>query len=453
LSQSSSSYYLTLLKTKFREKKSKPFFKGGLGSLVIKFGNTFLQFGVGVALARTLGIEAFGIYTFVYAIIKILAIPTELGLPNLLIRFIAQYHSNKKWGEIKGLLKFTNGVVLVISVLIISISMGLVYGDVIDLSIERRVTFIWGLALLPVIALGNIRGATLRGFKYFIVGLVPESILRHLFFLILLLLFSQIKGAKLSSVDGMFYHFIAAFLSYSFGAYWLFKYLPKQVRKSKSIIETKTWLSVALPFLVIGGLQIVMGRIDIVLIGIISNSKNVGMYEVALKAATLVSFSLSALNFILGPYFSKYFSENNKVRLQKIATVSVLFNTIIAAMISLVMILFGKGLLSFIFGAEFLGGYYSLVILIVAQLISVTSGSVALLLNMSGHEKKVLYVMAFSMTINVILNLIFIPKFGIEGAAFATLASTAVWNIYLSLYCFKKIDVNTSILSIFNIKL
>jgi O-antigen/teichoic acid export membrane protein len=122
-------------------------------------------------------------------------------------------------------------------------------------------------------------------------------------------------------------------------------------------------------------------------------------------------------------------------------------------MISLVMILFGKGLLSFIFGAEFLGGYYSLVILIVAQLISVTSGSVALLLNMSGHEKKVLYVMAFSMTINVILNLIFIPKFGIEGAAFATLASTAVWNIYLSLYCFKKIDVNTSILSIFNIKL
>lgn len=440
--------YVHLIREKFEEKKDKPFFKGGLGSLIIKFGNTFLQFGVGVVLARTLGVEAFGVYTFIYAIIKIIAIPTELGLPNLLIRFIPQYHVNEKWGRIKGLLTFTNGAVLTISILVISVSLTLLYSGIIDFNAVKSQTFLWGLALLPILALGNIRGASLRGFRYFLLGLIPESLLRHTFFIGLLLIFFYINGGKITAPEGMMYQAIAALGGYIIGAYWLLKYIPPEVKKAQPKYEYRHWTKVALPFLLIGGVQIIMGKIDIVLLGILRTSAEVGIYEVAYKAAALVAFSLGAFNFILGPYFSRYYNNNQMKDLQKIATFSVVLNGTIALGVAAFFMVFGEFVLEFVFGHKYSKGYYVLLILTAAQLSSVLSGSVGLLLNMTGKESKVLTITIVTAILNIVLNLLLIPNYGIEGAAIASFITILLWNTILGIMSIKYLDINPSIGSV-----
>jgi hypothetical protein len=64
--------------------------RGGVGSVAVKIGSTLLNVILAVVLARALGAEGFGVYSFVFALITILAIPAQMGLPNLVVRETAQ---------------------------------------------------------------------------------------------------------------------------------------------------------------------------------------------------------------------------------------------------------------------------------------------------------------------------------------------------------------------------
>jgi O-antigen/teichoic acid export membrane protein len=50
---------------------------------------------------------------------------------------------------------------------------------------------------------------------------------------------------------------------------------------------------------------------------------------------------------------------------------------------------------------------------------------------MSGHERTTLRGLTIATVINVGLNAVLIPSYGVSGAAIATLVSTLVWNVLL----------------------
>ncbi len=81
--------------------------------------------------------------------------------------------------------------------------------------------------------------------------------------------------------------------------------------------------------------------------------------------------------------------------------------------------LFSQPILS-LFGSDFTEASWSLKILVTGQMINALCGSVAILMIMTGHQKKSLPVVVCSALINVVLNAILIPSFGIAGAAIAT---------------------------------
>lgn len=439
----------TILKKEISEKKNSSFVKGGLGSFFIKFGDTLLRMVLGIVLARILGAETFGVYTYIFAIISVMGIPTQLGLPNLLVRYVAEYQVKEQWAKIKGLLKVSNIAVFLISALLISGSLGLLHFDIISFEETKLNTFYWGLALLPIIALAAIRAASLRGLRYIVLGLAPEKIIQHLLFIGLVLFGWWGYSSKLSAEAAMRFHFIAAFIAYMIGAYWLVLKLPDKVKNTVTTkYDLEEWVTVAIPLLLNGGMFILNNKIDVVLLGWLGTSVDVGVYEVSWRGAALVSFGLGAMNMLLGPYFSRFFHSNQHDKLQKIATVSVLLNTVLGLLIVSVFIVFGESLLGFVFGNEFTVGYTTLVILGFAHLINVMAGSVGTLLNMTGHEKKVLLGLGISNALNVVLNLLLIPKYGIEGAAAASLVTYLIWNVILVRMSVRSIGINPSITSL-----
>ena len=64
--------------------------RGGAGSLAIKLGSVGLSFAVAVQLARVLGPDGYGVYALVFAIVTVLTVPTQLGVPQLVIRETAR---------------------------------------------------------------------------------------------------------------------------------------------------------------------------------------------------------------------------------------------------------------------------------------------------------------------------------------------------------------------------
>ena len=58
------------------------------------------------------------------------------------------------------------------------------------------------------------------------------------------------------------------------------------------------------------------------------------------------------------------------------------------------------------------------------------SGSVGVILNMTGKEKVFRNILSIALVINITLNILLITKFGIEGAAIASATSMIFWNLY-----------------------
>ena len=102
-------------------------------------------------------------------------------------------------------------------------------------------------------------------------------------------------------------------------------------------------------------------------------------------------------------------------------------------------------MLVLVFGDTYISSYNLLIILAVSQSIVLATGPVAYLLmmtdNSSSHRKS----LHMAVGINIFLNLILIPSYGITGAAIATGLSLVFKNIYSCIVALKILDKETKI--------
>jgi len=424
--------------------------RGSAGSLTVKIGNIALKLAAGVTLARLLGPEGYGVYTYAFTIITVLAIPTQLGLPNLIVRFVAQYQVKERWGMLRGLLRRANQIVLLISILVIGVAGGIIwyiYGGAIS---EQALTLFWALGLLPLLALGELRSAALRGLRHVLLGLIPGKVARWgVLTLLTLAGYFTFWGGALRPSQVMMLHTFSALLAFLLGAWWLARHFPRSAQQIEPTYEMSKWIGVSLPFLFTGGMQILNNRLDILILGWFWKDAEVGIYEVAVQTSLLVGLGLSASNMLVGPYFSRFYNEGNRSRLQKLVSAAVGLSTLTALPALLLLLGFGPYVLGWVFGADYVRGYYPLVLLCLGQFSHVASGSVGLLLNMTGHERLTLKGVAVATAMNFVLNLVLIPQYGMEGAATATLVTFFLWNFLLVRWAVKELQVNPSVFGLF----
>ena len=79
----------------------------------------------------------------------------------------------------------------------------------------------------------------------------------------------------------------------------------------------------------------------------------------------------------------------------------------------------------------------ALILLSVGQIVSAFSGSTMIILNMTGREKIGRNILTITVILNIIINYILIPRYGIVGAAIATMSSTILWNLISVIYIYK----------------
>ena len=85
-----------------------------------------------------------------------------------------------------------------------------------------------------------------------------------------------------------------------------------------------------------------------------------------------------------------------------------------------------------------------LCIVAIGQLTNAAFGSVAALLNMTGHEKDTMRGMFIAFVVNVVLNLVLVPEYGMVGAATATAISIFILNAVLRYYVKKRLGIESS---------
>lgn len=422
-----------------------------LGTLLLNLSSRLLILLVSILLARWLGADGYGIYVSAMAVFVLTSVPTTLGLPTLVIRLLASYRVHDEWGLMHGLLRRTNQLVIALSVVIASVGAATIWLLSERLGAEQVQTLWWAMALLPVSAVAALRSAALRGLHHVVLAQLPESLIRPIVFIALLLLWTllAVRWDWVASADvAMGLRVAATAVALGFAVWALRQRLPAAITNAAPGYDTGYWARSAGPLLFLGGMGVINTQMDVFMLAVLQDTRAAGIYQAASRGALLVTFSLTVINLAIEPSISRLYASADIRRLQRIATLGARIALAVAIPVTLILALFGTPILGTVFGSEFERGALAMTILCIGQVVWAATGSATQILNMTGHEKDAAWGMGIGSITNLSLNAILIPFWGIEGAAIATSLSLATWSLLLVLAVRRRIAVDSSALGL-----
>jgi O-antigen/teichoic acid export membrane protein len=184
----------------------------------------------------------------------------------------------------------------------------------------------------------------------------------------------------------------------------------------------------ALPFMVMGILFFVHDRADIVLLGTLRGPHDTGIYAIVARGSAIVAFLAGAVDMILAPRFAAMHRDANHVAMQQLLTSATRRVFFLSLPLAAIFLVAANPILTFFYGVPYSAGATALRILTLGYVTIIFTGSTASIANMTGHERLTLFSVVASVVVNIILNLVLIPIYGMNGSAVATALSLLLYN-------------------------
>jgi O-antigen/teichoic acid export membrane protein len=193
------------------------------------------------------------------------------------------------------------------------------------------------------------------------------------------------------------------------------------------------------------GLAQVSYNFDFVLIGFLLGAAHVGLYSAAYKPIT-VALALPVSYFLgLFPMLAQAFIQSRET-FNSIVNRSVRLTSIVALPIGFLGIFLAEHVVLLLFGQAYGKAAPVLQVLAWSATLVILRGTFRQALNAAGKANLDLRCATASTVVNIALNILFIPRYGIIGAAYATVISEVVW-IFMSVAYLNRYVVSVKILS------
>jgi len=357
--------------------------RGASGVFLIKIIGIFIGLLSSIVLARAMGPENYGLYSFALETMMFVSIPIAMGMANLLTREVAKYRYQSEYSYLKGIINWSGKFVFIAAMLLILIAIAGIF-LLIDDPLKRNI-FLLATPIIFINGINQVRMGSLRGLKHAILSQLPETLIRPaLTVIIISILYWGIKY-PVSAKTGIIVNLFSLSVVFLLGLYWLWKAVPGESKVEVSSYNSKRWIKESLPFFLLGGIAIINTKLSLVIVGFFRPVEEVGFYRIAVTASTTISFLLMAVNMTIAPLISELYHGDKKEQLQRILTKTFRFIFLAGLMISIGYWLLGNFLISLFYGQEYLPTYLPLVILSFGQLINIGAGSVGVVLNMTGY--------------------------------------------------------------------
>ena len=387
-----------------------------------------VAFGSSLVLARTLGSEPFGVFTFVNSWLNIAVLVATLGLDAALVRFLPEYTAQKDWSAIRGVLGWSRRTALSASFVAAAILATIGGGLYLHNGSVAGLTACIAAASLPLLALVAVNQGALQGFQRVGFSQTPRAILRPLLLTIGAVGF-WLHGTALSAPGAMALNAVALAIAVWVGSRWLQRAVPAAASATPPRLDGRHWLRVALPMLLVSGMGILLHETSVIVTGVFAGTTMAGVYAVATRLSRMLAFGMTAANSIANPMIAELHAQRDLRRLQLVASTASTVSLSIAAMLLAALAMGGTRLLS-AFGDAFEAGQGVVLILAIGQLFNAATGPVAGLLNMTGRHDQYARITMTMTTLNLIGNVPAVAVWGIQGAAAVTGTLIAVQNIW-----------------------
>lgn len=195
-------------------------------------------------------------------------------------------------------------------------------------------------------------------------------------------------------------------------------------------------------------MRLMRGQLAVLVMGMLVSAADVGLFRTAVSVAIMVAVPGTLLMTVTTPLMSRLHTEGATDRLQKLSTSSARVQFAGTVLLGLPLIFAAEPLLGIVFGKDFEAAAPALQILCAAWICSSALGLGAILLNMTGNERRVTRAMALALGINAIALLLLVPRWGDIGAAVATALSMLASSLLNWSDARRILGIDTSVLSL-----
>ena len=385
---------------------------------VSKIATTILGFFYIMYTARYLGVEGFGVLSFALAFTGIFVVFTDLGLSILTVRDVSRD---------KSLASKYLGNIVVMKIIFAAITFVLIASTINLLSYPEQTIKVVNFITLSIIisAFSETFYSIFRAYEkmeYQSYGQILNSIL-----MLAGILFAINKGFNVIGLASIYFLVSIIIFVYSY-LFCTWKFV-----KPVYTIDLNFWKSKikdALPFsltVIIAGLFF---RIDITMLSAMKGDEVAGLYNAACTIILIIVSIADVFIFAVFPVASKYF-VSSKDSLIFVLEKSSKYLFIIGLPMALGAILLADKIILLIYGSEFAEAALVIRVLGLYVPLRFISHSTGWMLASINREPLRTLSAGITIGINIILNIILIPKLGIIGAGIATVISqTILFTLY-----------------------
>lgn len=398
-----------------------------------------LAFVVSTLSARYLGPENFGIINYAASLVSFFSPIAYLGINSVLVQEIVE----KKDSE------------------------GQVLGSAITISIFSSLLCIVGVVCFATVANPN-DGLTVIVCALYSIMLVFQAteMIQYWFqakylskYTALVMLFAYI-GVSIYKIALLFFGIKVQWFAVSnafdyalasLGLIFVYKKLGGE-KFSFSMKTAKRIISKGKYYIVSGMMVTIFAHTDKIMLNSMLGSEAVGYYSISVTCAGITSFIFKAIIDSMRPLILEKKHENDETEYKY--NLAMLYSVIIylALLQSLFISVFSKMIVGFLYGKQYLPAIPALRIITWYSAFSYLGASRDIWILAEQKQKYLWIINLIGAISNVVLNLILIPIWGIEGAAVASLLTQIFTNVILGYIIFAIRENNRIIICSLNPK-
>lgn len=407
----------------------------------------FASVGIGILstllMTNFMMAEQYGYYVYVLGVVTLILVPAQIGLPQLILRETVR--SVEAGDEIATASIIRWGYVGVTVAGFIAIG-GLVVFASTGMASNISHLILLALPLVLLTSWNAVRASVLRAYGWVTRSQLPENIAKPGALLLGVAALIAVTHGNLTAEQAVGANVFAVAMAFVVG-FFLFRKAHSGGGKVRGVYRHKAWLLATFALSITTALRAVSMNLNVVLLGNFGMIEEAGVFKVASLIGGQVGIALQVANIVLAKDVGAALQREDKGEAERLLRKSSFLTTLTSGAVVICLAIIGRPLLSFAFPPAFSDAYWPMLILAFAQFVNCMTGSVALLLNLARLEWDITGALVISTGLNVILNVLLIPRFGIEGAAASSLISMTVWNVLLHVRAGRKLQVNVGFLA------
>jgi O-antigen/teichoic acid export membrane protein len=369
-------------------------------------------------LVRLLGVAAYGEYAFILSVLSISTVVTSAGTFDSARKFITERRDTVNWREhVFGV--YARVVLTLSAVLVVFLVAAVQLGLIESLLDAAYVPYFYLLTLLVPLQ------AAFRLSRSVLMGLDLESrseplyVLQRLLFALLALVLVWLGWGVVGALVGRILAF-AGVLVFMFVLIHRELDAPAIIQPAPLSFPRRSLLSYNISTVAFKLLVTSLYNIDIMFLGILVGSTATGSYRAALVVAQFLWLVPTAVQVGLLHSASRLWSDNEHKRISALSSRAVRFTLVFTLLLVLGVAALAEPLVSLYFGKGFTQTPETVLYLLPGVLGFAVARPVYATSQGHGNLRPVLLATGIAAALNVVLNLVLIPRYGAVGAAIAT---------------------------------